>query len=71
VGYGEYHPIASNDSAEGRAKNRRISIVIVPETFNPLESRERATEQEGAAAPAEQPEAAITVEQPAEAASSE
>ena len=40
VGYGEYHPIASNDSAEGRAKNRRISIVIVPETFNPLESRD-------------------------------
>ncbi len=29
-GYGESRPIASNDNAEGRAKNRRIDIVIVP-----------------------------------------
>lgn len=28
VGYGEYHPIASNATAEGRAKNRRIQIVL-------------------------------------------
>jgi len=30
VGRGEFHPIASNDSAEGRAKNRRIEIVLMP-----------------------------------------
>ena len=30
VGYGEFHPIAANDSAEGRARNRRIEIVLVP-----------------------------------------
>ncbi|MGO9454967.1 MAG: flagellar motor protein MotB [Candidatus Binataceae bacterium] len=26
--YGEYHPVASNDTPEGRRKNRRINIVI-------------------------------------------
>ena len=29
-GYGESVPLASNDSPEGRAKNRRIDIVIKP-----------------------------------------
>lgn len=28
--YGESSPVASNDTAEGRAKNRRVNIVIVP-----------------------------------------
>jgi chemotaxis protein MotB len=30
VGYGENRPIASNDTAEGRQRNRRIEIVLVP-----------------------------------------
>lgn len=31
VGHGEHQPIASNDSAEGRAKNRRIELVLIPQ----------------------------------------
>jgi chemotaxis protein MotB len=29
AGYGEYHPVASNDTLEGMGMNRRVSIVVV------------------------------------------
>jgi chemotaxis protein MotB len=29
AGYGEYHPVVSNDTPEGRARNRRVDIVIL------------------------------------------
>jgi len=28
VGYGEYHPVADNDTEDGRSRNRRIALVI-------------------------------------------
>jgi chemotaxis protein MotB len=30
AGFGQYHPISTNDTDEGRAQNRRIDIVLVP-----------------------------------------
>ena len=32
IGYGEYKPVTSNDTKEGRQANRRVEIVILPKT---------------------------------------
>ncbi len=32
AGYAEYHPVASNDTPEGRAENRRVDLVVMPRT---------------------------------------
>lgn len=39
AGYGEYHPIAPNDTAENKSKNRRVDIVILRSTYNSPESK--------------------------------
>jgi len=33
VGYGEFHPIADNNSVEGRFKNRRVVLVLMSQAF--------------------------------------
>jgi chemotaxis protein MotB len=30
AGYAEYHPVASNDTADGRSQNRRVDIIVLP-----------------------------------------
>jgi len=30
AGYAEFHPVAPNDTAEGRAENRRVDLVVLP-----------------------------------------
>jgi chemotaxis protein MotB len=32
AGYAEFHPVSSNDSAQGRAENRRVDLVVLPRT---------------------------------------
>jgi len=39
AGYAEYRPISSNDTAEGRARNRRVDIVILNEREGSREPR--------------------------------
>ena len=32
AGFAEFHPVASNDTAAGRAENRRVDLVVLPRT---------------------------------------
>ena len=32
-GYAEFHPVASNASAEGRGENRRVDIIVLPKMY--------------------------------------
>jgi chemotaxis protein MotB len=32
AGYAEFHPVASNDTPDGRAQNRRVDLVVLPRT---------------------------------------
>ena len=40
--YGEKNPVASNDTPEGRAKNRRVNVVIVPNEKMKAEAKKQA-----------------------------
>jgi chemotaxis protein MotB len=62
TGYGEYHPIASNKTPSGRARNRRIEILLTPSLDPKLMARAKLKEaaqghdaKEVAEAPAKKP----------------
>jgi chemotaxis protein MotB len=42
AGYAEFHPVAGNDTAEGRARNRRVDLVVLPRTKIDLSAPEPA-----------------------------
>ncbi len=38
TGYGEYRPVTSNDTPEGRKENRRVEIVILPKNIEKIQA---------------------------------
>ncbi len=46
AGRGEYNPIASNNSAAGKQRNRRTQIIITPKLDQFMELIDQAPEQE-------------------------
>lgn len=45
AGYAEYHPVASNDTTEGRAENRRVDLVVMPRAVLDISSDEDAEDK--------------------------
>lgn len=45
IGYGEFRPVASNDTKEGQQLNRRVEIVVLPRLVKQLESEIEASEE--------------------------
>ncbi len=39
VGHGEYRPVASNETAEGKKENRRVEIVILPSRLKKIRAQ--------------------------------
>lgn len=52
-GRGEYNPVASNNTADGKSKNRRTQIIITPKLDQFMELIDKAPETENTEAPAD------------------
>lgn len=46
TGYGEYRPVAPNDTKENRQRNRRVEVVILPEDIDRISYSEETPESD-------------------------
>jgi chemotaxis protein MotB len=62
AGYGEYHPIAGNDSVEGKAQNRRVDLIVVADLEGPPQGTEASGKPTGGKAAADETDDPATQE---------
>ena len=60
AGYSEYRPIGSNDSAQGRAANRRVDLVVVGKPSD----KEKMARTEPTEGPPQEPQAPVPSPKP-------
>ncbi len=53
IGYGEYRPVAANDTADGRQQNRRVEVVVLPKALTKVKASAQAASAAPPAAPQE------------------
>jgi hypothetical protein len=64
AGYAEFHPVAENTSTDGRARNRRVDIVILNPTSSELIPPPLSSPQATSSSPVSAPKTASSPKQP-------
>jgi hypothetical protein len=64
AGYAEFHPVADNNSTDGRVRNRRVDIVVLNPTSSGLIPAPLSSSQATSSSPVSAPKTASSPKQP-------
>ena len=55
IGYGEYRPVASNDTPDGKQQNRRVEVVVLPQALAKVKPSAKTKKAPAAGAASSEP----------------